>query len=81
MARDWQGWREGAGRAPGKLRQQDQEFSGNQRMWNSVSFSLDLTGFSESETCTLDMMTFMLFVVSIIISFLFFPKFFLKWSA
>lgn len=50
-------------------------------MWNSVSFSLVLTGFAESETCTLDMTTFTLFVVSIMISFLFFPKFFLKWSA
>lgn len=53
----------------------DLKFSWDQGMWNSVSFSLVLMLFSESETCTLDMTTFMLFVISII-PFLFSPKLF-----
>ena len=56
------------------------EFSWGQGMWNSVSFSLVLMLFSEYETCTLDVTTFMLFVVSIMI-FLFSSKLFLKLSA
>lgn len=53
----------------------DLEFSWDQGLWNSVRFSLVLMLFSESETCTLDMMTFMLFVVSVI-SLLFYPTLF-----
>lgn len=43
-------------------------------MWNLVSVSLLLMGFSESETCTLDMLAFMLLTVFIMISSSYFPQ-------